>query len=236
MKIKCLVIDDEPIAIDIITSYIENIGELELAGTCNNAFEAYSLLQKQKVDLLILDIKMPQLTGLEFIKSLDTKPLIILITAYSEHALESYEYDVVDYLVKPVSLQRFLKAISKVFNRLQLKPNVAESISNKKEESYIYVKSDKKMIRIMLNEILYIEGFGNYVKVITEKKEIVTYQTLNLLEKELTKDGFLRIHKSFIISLKKVESFTNDSVEITKREIPIGNSYKQSVIKFLNRN
>lgn len=235
MKIKCLLVDDEPIAIDILASYIKNLEELEIAGTCNNALEAYNFLQKEKVDLMILDIKMPQLSGLDFLKSLDRKPLVILVTAYSEHALEGYEYDVVDYIVKPVSFQRFLKAISKVFNRLQLKDHNVQANPQDRNASFIYIKTDKKMIRVMLNDILYFEGSGNYVRVVTEQKEIITYQTLNLLEKQLAKDGFVRIHKSYIVSINKVDAFTHEDVEIRKKEIPIGNSYKQSVSKIFGK-
>jgi len=233
MKVRCLIVDDEPIATDIIISYIKNIEELEVAGTCSNALEAYNFLRKEKIELMILDIKMPQLSGLDFLRSLDNKPLVILVTAYPEHALEGYEYDVIDYLVKPVSFQRFLKAISKVFNRLQLS-NVQPG-EQRKESSFIYIKSDKKMIKIMLDDILYFEGFGNYVKVVTEKKEIITYQTLNLLEKELAKDGFVRIHKSYIVSVNKVDAFANETVEIGKKEIPVGNSYKQVIAKVFGK-
>ena len=233
MKISCLLVDDEPIAINILKSYIKNIEELQIAGECNNPLEAYNFLQKEKVDLLLLDIKMPQLSGLDFLKTLHTKPLVILITAYSEHAIDGYEFDVVDYIVKPVSYQRFLKAISKVFNRLELKSSNALFTPQKSDSSFIYLRHDKKMVKVMLNDILYFEGLGNYVKVVTEQREIISYQTLTLLEKQLANDGFVRIHKSYIISLNKVNSFTSESVEIKKNEIPIGSSYKQVISKII---
>ncbi len=236
MKINCLLVDDEPIAIDILKSYIKNIEELQVVGECNNALEAYNFLQKTKVDLLLLDIKMPQLSGLEFLKTIDLKPLVILITAYSEHAIEGYEFDVVDYIVKPVSYQRFLKAISKVFNRLELKSNNILMAPQKSGSSFIYLRHDKKMVKVMLNDILYFEGFGNYVKVVTEQREIISYQTLNLLEKQLANDGFVRIHKSFIIPVNKIDAFTNESVEIKKKEIPIGSSYKQAISRIMGKN
>jgi DNA-binding LytR/AlgR family response regulator len=232
MKIRCLLIDDEPIALDILKSYIADVPYLELVGTCSNALESYSILQKEKIDLLFLDIKMPQLTGIEFIKTLDHKPHIILVTAYSEYALDAFEYDVLDYLLKPVSFQRFLKSVNKAMNRLQVK---TEHLINDQspESSFMYLKHDKKNVKVMLNDILYFEGCGNYVKVVTSSKEILTYQTLNFLEKQLSGDGFLRIHKSYIISLNKIDAFTTETVEVKQHELPIGNSYRQMVSKVL---
>ncbi|HYF31253.1 MAG TPA: LytTR family DNA-binding domain-containing protein [Chitinophagaceae bacterium] len=235
MKIKCLLVDDEPIAVEIIRSYMRNIDEVEIVAEFNNALDAYNFLQKEKVDLLLLDIKMPQLSGLDLLKTLDSRPLIILITAYSEFALEGYELDVVDYLIKPVSYQRFLKAISKVFNRLNVPANNTQPQAEKANASYIYFKQGKKMMKLLLSDILYFKGYGNYVKVFTEQKEIITYQTLNMLEKQLSTEGFIRVHKSFLVSLDKIDAFTVDTVEIKKKEIPIGNSYRQAVVKIFGK-
>jgi len=234
MKIRCLLIDDEPIAIDILRSYISEVPYLEVAATCNNALASYSILQKEKIDILFLDIKMPQLTGIEFIKTLDHKPLIILVTAFSEFALDAFEYDVLDYLLKPVSFQRFLRSVNKAMNRLQAKSDMVIT-QPQVESSFMYLKHDKKNVKVMLDDILYFEGCGNYVKVVTSTKEILTYQTLNFLEKELSGDGFIRIHKSFIVSLSKIDAYDTETVELGSLQIPIGSSYRQIVVKVLRK-
>jgi len=233
MKIRCLIIDDEPIAIDILRSYINEIPHMEIVACCSNALESYGILQKEKIDLLFLDIKMPQLTGIEFMKTLDHKPLIILVTAYSEYALDAFEYDVLDYLLKPVSFQRFIKAVNKALTRLQLKTDHINSPAGM-ESSFMYLKHDKKNVKVMLDDILFFEGCGNYVKVVTANKEILTYQTLNFLEKQLAQEGFLRVHKSFIVSVRNISAYTTETIEVGKHMLPIGNSYKQVVNKVLN--
>ena len=233
MTIKCLVVDDEPIAIDILTDYIGRIKQLELVGCCRNAMEAFDSLSKKRIDLLFLDIKMPKLTGIELLKSLSHPPRVILTTAYPEYALEGYELNVLDYLLKPISYQRFLRSVAKTLEDTNLYHKPAIASPAVLSTSFIYLKEDRKMIKVQLNEILYLEGMGNYVKIVTKQKEIITYRSLNFMEQQLGRERFLRIHKSFIIALNNIQAFTAETIEISERQLPIGNSYRKMVMAAL---
>ncbi len=221
-RIKCLVIDDEPIAQEILVSYINQLDIMELAGTCINAIEANNFLQKETVDLILLDIEMPQVSGLNFLANLANPPKVIITTAYREFALEGFELNAVDYLLKPVSMERFMRAIQKV--------NKTETRTILEEEPYIYLKADKKMMQIFFHEIQYIEGLSNYVKIHLMDKVIISYQKLSYLEKVLPEKDFIRIHRSFIVSRVKVKSFTSSYLEVGKTELPIGGNYKEEVL------
>lgn len=207
---------------------------LELLGECANAIQAITFLQQQQVDLIFLDIRMPQLNGTDFLKTLKVSPKVIITTAYSEYALEGYELDVVDYLMKPVRFDRFLKAVNKAFPHYQDKPAEPVTISAEKtESSFVYFRADRKMIKVLLNDILYIESMKDYVKVITTDQTIITRQSISSVEAMLPENRFLRTHRSFIVSVSKIKSFTNEIIEINKTEIPVGKLYRNEVMKVI---
>jgi len=231
-RVKCLIVDDEPLAIDVIKGYVSQVPQFELVGTCSDAMQAFQVLNKEKVDLLFLDIEMPGMTGLEFIRSLSSVPHVILTTAYREYALESYEMEVVDYLLKPISFGRFFKAVSKY---LKLTANTAapQLPTNKpKERGSIYVYADKKNIKVYFEDILFIESIKDYVRIHTKGKNIVSKNTITRYE-ELLPDSFIRVHRSYIINLAKINAYTHHDIEIGEKEIPIGTSYKRVVMERL---
>jgi len=228
MKIKCLIVDDEPLAQRVVEKYLLQVPYLECVGKCLDAIEAMEALKEQKVDLIFLDINMPRLSGINFLKTLKNPPMVIITTAYTEYALEGYELDVLDYLKKPFSFERFIKAVNKAIEKgEQLKSHTTESISSKNIQ-YIFVKSNKKTINVEIDNICYIEALGDYVKIFTTEGHIVTYQSLKGIEKLLPGDRFFRIHKSFIVALSKIVSIEGNMVNVERGTLPIGNNYKQS--------
>jgi len=228
MKIKCLIIDDEPLAQRVIERYAENISFLEIVKKCSNAMEAIEVLHHHSVDLLFLDINMPRLSGMDFLKTLKNPPLVIVTTAYAEYAIQGYELDVVDYLMKPFAFDRFFKAIQKVEDIIRSRevPPKETTGAEKHEEEYIFIKSSKKTFKVDLNDILYIEALGDYVKIYTIDKMIVSYQSLKNIETLLPPKSFPRIHKSYIISLSRIDMIEGNQVKIKERMIPIGTNYK----------
>lgn len=235
-KVKCLIVDDELLAQGILERYVKPIKELELVGTCKNAIEANSILQMQAIDLLFLDIEMPHISGLNFLKSLSSRqPKVIITTAYREHALTAFDFDVVDYMLKPISYERFIKGVNKVLKLHNLEELALQSEAGDKNEAYIYLKADKKMVQIFLKDILYVEGLSNYVKIFTTGKIIISYQKISYLEEALPPSDFLRVHRSYIVALDKIESYTNTFVDVAGQEIPLGGSYKDAVLTKLNQ-
>lgn len=237
MSIKCVIVDDEPLAIEILQSYVDRVESLELVATCNNAVQAFDILKKEKVDLLFLDIQMPKLTGIEFLKALNPAPQVIFTTAYREYAVESYELNVLDYLLKPIGFDRFIMAINKVLENRDDRILRNEVISEPAVDTdpFLFLKVDRKMVKVFLKEITYIESLKDYVRIkTTGGKEVVTLQKISYLEKKLPEDCFMRIHKSYIISIKKIEAYSSNAVEINGAEIPIGRSYKSEVLKALS--
>lgn len=234
MKTRCVIIDDEELAADLLENYISKIETLELAGKCRNAIEAYNLLQKTKIDLLFLDIQMPMLSGIEFLKNISNPPKVIFTTAFSNYALEGFELNVVDYLLKPISFERFLKAINKIQPNLSVINSQTNEIQLTYSEAFIYVKEDKIMVKIMLKDILYVESLKNYVKISTSQKDIITYTTITSMEEKLPSNKFIRIHRSYVVAIDKIDAFTTSDVKIGKTEIPIGRNYKNEVIKRLS--
>ncbi|MFD2514451.1 LytR/AlgR family response regulator transcription factor [Pontibacter locisalis] len=244
MKLRCMIVDDEPLALDVLETFIQRLDNLELVCRCNNAVEAYNCLQEEHIDLLFLDIQMPKLTGIDFLKSLAHPPKVIFTTAYRDYALEGFELNAVDYLLKPIAFERFLKAVSKVSTG-ESKPvaaaiatspvQISEPALNYKE-AFIYLKADKKMVKVMLSDILYIESLKDYIRVKTDTKEIISYQKISFLEEKLPANKFLRIHRSFIVALDKIQAFSATAVDIGKTEIPIGRFYKNEVLQVLNQN
>ena len=235
-KIKCLVIDDELPAREILKKHITDVEALELSGTCANAVEAISFLKDNRVDLLFLDIQMPHLLGTNFLRTLKNPPKVIFTTAYRKYAVEGFELDAVDFLLKPISFERFLKGVNKIL-QLSLADNSGRTTQteNYSESTppFLYFRTNRKMVKVLFNEILYIEGLNDYIKIVTNTKPIITKHLLASLEEMLPPSEFARIHKSFIVAINKIESFNTDSVEIARNEIPIGRSYKLNVNKIL---
>jgi DNA-binding LytR/AlgR family response regulator len=229
---KCIIVDDEPLAIEILESYVARIDELELTGTFRNAIAAFTFVQQHHVDLIFLDIEMPKLSGIEFLKTLKHYPKVIITTAYRDYAIEGFELEVVDYLLKPIPFDRFLKSVGKV---LSSRTEAAPLPSPSAQDSFIYFKVDKKMVKTKIADILYIESIKDYVKVRTAEKEIITQQKISYLDESLPRAQFLRIHRSFIINLDKIDAYTATDVEISKFKVPIGRNYKNDVMKVLSK-
>jgi DNA-binding LytR/AlgR family response regulator len=228
----CLIIDDEILAQDVIEHYISRVASLELHGKCNNALEAFAVLSRQEVDLIFLDIQMPEISGLDFIKLLKKPPKIILTTAYTEYALDGYELNVVDYLLKPVSFERFLKAVDKVQALLQ--SAAPDKTAAAPAEQYIFVKSDGKLIRINTTEIRYVEGLKNYLLIHTQHKKIIVHGTMGNMEEELKVLGnFVRIHKSYIVNKNCIAEISGNVVKVDQAELPIGGVYKNDLLRLL---
>jgi DNA-binding LytR/AlgR family response regulator len=236
MKTKCMIVDDEPLARDLMRTHIEKLENFEIVADCHNAMKALSVLREKHVDLIFLDIQMPQITGIEFLKTLKHAPKVIFTTAYREYAIEGFELDVVDYLLKPITFERFLKSVNKYYQMCQDQVQVVPGASSEKfaEESFIYVKENKKVIKVHLSEIRYIEGFSEYVQIYTEKRKIITKTSMALMEEKLPAENFLRIHKSFIVPVSKIEAFTANTIEIQGKELPIGRNFKNAVLNSLN--
>ena len=231
--IRCLVVDDEPPAREIIRRYIEQVSSLQLAGECGNAIQAFTFLQQQPVDLLFLDIRMPQLNGNDFLKTLKNPPKVIFTTAYSEYAVEGYELDAVDYLLKPVPFERFLKAVNKAYQMTAGKHESSTMPEETRNDSFVYFRADRKMVKVMLDDILYIESMKDYIKVITKTGTIITKQSISSVEAMLPERKFIRTHRSFIVSLDKIKSFTSELIDIAATEVPVGKLYRNAVMKTL---
>ncbi|MFD0997832.1 LytR/AlgR family response regulator transcription factor [Ohtaekwangia kribbensis] len=232
---KCIIVDDEPLAIEILESYVSKIDQLEIAGTFRNAVSAFAFLQQNTIDLIFLDIQMPKLSGIDFLRTLKNPPKVILTTAFRDYALDGFELEVVDYLLKPIPFERFLKAVAKVLHQpapaaATTKPDAASA------DSFVYFKVDKKMIKTRMADILYIESIKDYVKVKTADKEIITQQKISYLEESLPRELFLRIHRSFIVNVERIDAYSATDVEIGKHFVPIGRNYKNDVMKILARN
>ncbi|SEW53885.1 LytR/AlgR family response regulator transcription factor [Chitinophaga arvensicola] len=234
-KIKCLIIEDEPLTSAVLAAFIDQLDTLSLAGICVNAPDALRFLQQEQVDLIFLNIQMPKLSGIDFLKTLSGYPAIMLTTAYRDYAADGFGSKVLDYLLKPVAFERFLSAINK-YHALkepllslpsQLQPPDAT-------DPFIYLRADKKMVKVLLKDIVCIESLRDYVKVKTTSQDIITYQRITYLEEKLPDDKFLRIHRSFIIAMDKIKSFTANSVEVGEEELPIGRQYKETVMQALS--
>ncbi len=236
-KIRCLIIDDEPLAREILKQHICGVPALELAGACSNAVEAISFLQEHHVDILFLDIQMPQLLGTTFLRTLKNPPKVIFTTAYRKYAVEGFELDAVDYILKPISFERFLKAVNKIMPINLGIENIAPASKEYHPEtpnSFLYFRADRKMVKIFFRDILFIEALKDYIRIVTDTKMIVTKYVLSTLEEMLPASEFLRIHKSYIVSVNNIESYNADSIQIANHELPIGRLYKFEVSRMLN--
>ncbi|MBI9034305.1 MAG: response regulator transcription factor [Bacteroidales bacterium] len=237
MSIKCLIIDDEQPARELLENYVGRIALLELVGCFKNPLEALIIMQSQIIDLVFLDIQMPELTGIEFLNSIPNKPQVIFTTAYQQYAIEGYELNVIDYLLKPIAFERFLKGVNKATQQISLlrKTETLTSLHHDpidKTPEHIIIKADHRIYKVHHQDILYIEGLKEYVAFHTNTQKIVAYKSLKSLEEELPRT-FLRIHKSFIVNTEKVKSLYGNQLEIDDKMIPIGMSYKEKVVKYL---
>ena len=230
MKIKCLIVEDEPIAQQILEKYILQIDSLDLVGKCKNAFEALNVLHREKIDVLFLDIKMPSLSGLDMLKTLQNPPKVILTTAFSEFALESYEYGIIDYLLKPIAFERFLKAVNKVLVPKNFESTREDDSENPKSDpDFIFFKADKKIHKFYFSDILFFEGNGNYVNIHSEKsKPLMVLGKLGDLENKLSKNQFIRVHKSYVINVSKIQEVEGNMIKFKDNLVPVSSSYKQN--------
>jgi DNA-binding LytR/AlgR family response regulator len=228
----CIVIDDEPLARQGMELHIANVGSLQLLGSFSNPLAAADFMRKEEVDLMFLDINMPELSGLDFLKALRDAPLVIFTTAYPQYALESYELDAIDYLVKPIRIERFLKAVNKAENHLKLLQQEAKNSHVEKiEDDFVFIKADRKFFKINFKDILYIEGLKDYVVIYTIDNKIITSMNVKTISAQLPAAVFARVSKSYIVNVKHINSFDNELVYINGNEIPIGQSFKDDFIK-----
>jgi DNA-binding LytR/AlgR family response regulator len=236
--IRCIAIDDEKLALDLIEDDIQMVPFLQLVKKCRSGIEAMDVLQSEKIDLLFLDIQMPDISGIQFLRSLLHKPLVIFTTAYEKYALEGFELDVVDYLLKPYSFERFLKAVNKAQEHMSIleknqSQNATEEISFSNQ--FIFVKSDYKLVKIEIAEIQYIESLKDYVKIVVGGKPIVTLSSMKAIEEKLTTPDFLRVHRSFMVNIRKIQYIHRNFVMVGDKEIPIGDNYKESFLQAINQ-
>lgn len=238
-QITCLAIDDEPPALKIITNFIESLPSLKLIAACDNAIEALQQLQQHHIDLLFLDIQMPQILGTDFVRSLPNSPKVIFTTAYRKYAVDGFDLNAVDYLLKPVSFDRFLKAVNKVMNMhvSAMQADLTENgkMNNEGHPDHIILRADRRNIKINLNDILYIESLKDYLKVVLEKGTIVSKMSIQAIEKMLPPSLFLRVHRSFIISIPRISSYTNEVISIQQLNIPVSRTYRLSLMKMMEQ-
>ena len=233
--IKCVIVDDEPLAIRLIENHISQLEDLEVIATCNNAMKAFEILQREEVDLLFLVIQMPNMTGIDFLRSLKNPPKTIFTTAYRDYALESYDLEVVDYLLKPITFQRFFQAVEKYYrlSAAPLKKNLVEELATKQEEDFLILKSGSKYHKIAISSISYIESLKDYISIFTETKRIISKYKISAIEQKLENQNFLRIHRSYIVNCSKITAFTTNDIEVDEKELPIGASYKKQVLEYI---
>jgi two-component system response regulator LytT len=231
--IKCIIVEDETLAQDVIKSHLQRFDRLELVAVCRNAREAMEILPNKEVDVMFLDIHLPGMTGLDFLRSLTDPPLVVLTTAHVEYALESYEFSVIDYLVKPISFERFARAINKIIDGRLFSPAGQER--DRPAGDHIFIKSNSKFFKVNFPEIIYVEGMKDYLKIHTPDYMLVTHQTMNELEKILPFGQFMRIHKSYIVAIAHIRSIYGNSVELEKTTLPIGINYKDKVMELIGK-
>jgi two-component system, LytTR family, response regulator LytT len=233
--INCVIVDDEPLAIEVLKRYIENMPELVLLQSFQNPLEAMEMLKEQKVDLLFLDIQMPGITGIEFIKTFEVSIPTIITSAYSDFAVEGFDLNVVDFLVKPIPFDRFVKAINKFSRSVLPETSAANNEKDGYEEEYIYLKVDKSMVKVNYQDIYYVEGLKNYVRFKTNGKDLVTYHSLTYMEDKLPAKYFKRVHKSFIVNITKIDRYTSDGVEMNGKVISVGKTYQDEVEQIIKK-
>ena len=231
--VQCLIVDDEPVAREILENHIEKINSVNIVGNCKNAVEAFNKINSEKVDLIFLDINMPEISGLSFAKSINKNIKIIFTTAYREYAVDGFDLQAVDYLLKPISFERLLQSINKYLDENHPVQNFKSVEIIAEKSDFIFVRSDRKMVKINFYDINYIESLSDYIKIHLKDKTIITRETISNIEARLPKNKFIRTHRSYIVSLKRIDSFTNEYLEIGASEIPISRSYKNGVLQRL---
>lgn len=235
-KYNCIIVEDEPLAAEILEDYVRQIGFLELRGVCRNAISAMEILQENRIDLIFLDIHLPKIKGIDFVKTLKNPPKIIITSAYQEYALQGYELNVIDYLLKPIEFNRFLMAVNKIKiqnESTRINANSSLATGDQAEKSHLFFNVSKKKVKIYIDDILYVESLKEYIKIVTNGKSILTKFQLNQVEELLSKGKFIRVHRSFIVAKARIEAFSATEVEIAGKEIPIGRSYKEYVLSSL---
>lgn len=237
-KIDCLIVDDEPLARNLLAEYVNKVPYLNLVECCSTAMQAMESLKKNPVDLIFLDIQMPEITGITLLKILPVKPLVIFTTAYSEYALEGYEFDVVDYLLKPITFERFLKAVEKAGLRLHDAPRPSSPVLSKTpdHQPFVFVKDGTRLVKVFFDDILYIEGLKDYVTLHTRQQKITTLQRMKHLEEQLPADTFIRIHNSYIVNIRAIDAILKNEIKIGQALLPISDSYRKSFKEFVERN
>lgn len=232
-KTTCIIVDDEKIAREVIASHLSQMDRIEVVALCSNAIEAFNVINSQDIDLIFLDINMPEITGLSFAKSINKDIRVIFTTAYRDYAVDGFNLEAVDYLLKPISYERLYKSLNKYFD-VYLKDEVTKATeSNHQENDYMFVKADRKMVKIDFSEIIYVESLGDYLQIYTHNNIVTTRETISNIEAKLPANSFIRIHRSFIISLKQIQSYTHEFIEVSNKALPISRSYKQTVLKKL---
>lgn len=235
MKYQALIVDDEPLAINVVVRYLEGFEDFEIVDTCQNALDAFNVLDKKPVDVIFLDINMPTMSGLDLIRNLKNPPLVVITTAFREYAIDSFDLEVIDYLVKPFSLDRFMNTIGRVKKRLAptAAPVSEQATSETNEPQHVFFKVDKRMVKVMLDDIIYIESLKDYVRIKTATESLINHNNLVSITEYLPEDKFIRIHRSFIIALDKVKAIEGNCVEIDGKLLPIGRNYQKTVKKLI---
>lgn len=236
--INVIIVDDEPLALDIMETYVEQLPDLNLVKRCENALEAREVLKSNDIDIIFLDIQMPELTGIDFVKTLANPPLIVFSTAFPNFAVDGFELNAVDYLLKPVSFDRFKKAVQKCFEKMESKPTKSIMEPEETQQEYIFVKADKKLIKVKYSDILYIEGLKDYVIIRTETGRVITLQTMKSLEDKMPMKNFMRVHRSYIVNVDKITAITGNMIELIERnetkQIPVGKNYRDELSKVID--
>ncbi len=231
---KVIIVDDEPLAREVLEAHFNSLEQFEIVGLCENALQANEILQSEDVDLMCLDIQMPKITGLDFLKSLTNPPEVIMTTAYADYAVEGFNLNVLDYLMKPISLERLLQATNKFIDKVSVVKQAGE------EDNFFFVKADKKMMKIHFNDILFIEGLKDYVIIKKDTSRVITLQTMKSLEAKLPQDIFMRIHRSYIVNVNKINAVFGSMVEISEngkpKNLPVGKNYKEELMKLIESN
>jgi len=233
--IQCIIVDDEPMAREILVNHLQRIDALKVVATCKNGIEAFNEINSKKVDLIFLDINMPEISGLSFAKSINKNIKVIFTTAYREYAVDGFDLQAVDYLLKPISFERLLQAVNKFLDEnISVNPEPSPNIIQEKSD-FIFVRSDRKMIKVNFSDINYVESLSDYIKIHVTNKTIVTRETITNIEAKLPHKEFIRVHRSFIISIAKIDSFTNEFIEVNNKAVPISRSYRKDVLKRLEK-
>ena len=238
--LNVLIVDDEPLALDVLETYIEQMPDLKLAQRCSNALEANEALKNHDIDLMFLDIQMPQLTGIDFVKTLTKPPMIVFTTAYANYAIQGFDLNALDYLLKPISLERFMKAVNKALDHADLQERENHAPSSLESSEFFFVKADKKLVKVNFDDILYIEGLKDYVIIRLKNSRVITLQTMKSLEEKLPHGRFKRIHRSYIVAMDKILAIEGNMVEVMEKDkpklLPIGKNYRDELLVLIDKN